>query len=162
MCLAWPSIGSLSHSAIPFAIARFVVGVIVDAFDSHKRRAFPHVFQEVSVGVPSLTHSNSSSSIVFKPWMIRISASRPHVFPANVCRSRSDSSAMPVIDTLSAMGKIARFRFPLPEIISKNPFFSKPFQMWALANSFRSNSQLSEGHSGQISQRSHEISPINK
>lgn len=87
------SISTLLQSVSPAAIFWAVTFVIIFSFD---RKGGPqsinslwpssHIGEKCGIRVPSVANRDSSSSIIFPAWMLRIVASLSHAFPNKIFR----------------------------------------------------------------------------
>ena len=68
----------------PAAILRAVIAVVVDAFQRHPGRWFPHVGQEVPKVAPTFADGDAAAAIVAVPCGFWIRASLNHTFPSAI------------------------------------------------------------------------------
>ena len=87
-----PSVPHLLYCGCPAAVSRSVWPIIVDSVEGHPFRPRTHVFQEIhepSLSVPSVTDSDSPSSIVRVSGGFTISTTRTDLHPDLVFRDLS-------------------------------------------------------------------------
>lgn len=78
----------LFFSSGPTAVARFVVSVIVNSFQSQSARLCSHIGKKKDKRVPPIANRNAPTSVSFKPRNIWVSATRQHCSPNCVCGGR--------------------------------------------------------------------------
>jgi hypothetical protein len=81
-----PTIERLLRFCAPFAIAGFVVPVVIDPIKSHPMWRLAHVSKEVFEGQPPLTYRDASASVVSPSPMFWIEAAFFHAAPAIIGR----------------------------------------------------------------------------
>lgn len=77
-------VSSLLFHRCPTAIARFVVAVVVLAFNSHPSWTLTHVGKEVSEVSPSLADGDSPAAVMFERFAVWIAAPLNHRVPGHV------------------------------------------------------------------------------
>ena len=94
---AWhPSILGLLFWGCPFAVARLIVAVVVDAANRSAFRSFSHIGKKVFKEIPPFANRNSPASISKKLVIVRICGSLKHVQPASICSGGYSSRTMAV------------------------------------------------------------------
>lgn len=67
----------------PFAILRFIIAIIVNAFNGISSRTSPHIVKKSWKGIkPSIAYDYATSSIVFVMIAFQVCTSSDHVIPA--------------------------------------------------------------------------------
>lgn len=78
-------ISHLRAASCPATVARFVIPIVVDAFNRVSwRRPWPHIVKKCrEAGQPSLANSYASPSIIVEVFRLRVSASGLHANPSS-------------------------------------------------------------------------------
>jgi hypothetical protein len=133
----FPSIVGLCLLGSPYAISRFVVSVIIDAFNSVRWRwAFSHVSNKCCERIsPFVAYLNASTSVAGIFWVLRFVTSASHIAPrivfggmAHSVRASGVASVTPLFLNTTATTRVirgngfdARFEFPSTFAAGKDP-----------------------------------------
>ncbi len=82
-----PSVVALLKPTSPTAVARFVSSIVVNTFNGQTARTFSHILQEVHKGTPAITDSESSSAVIMKGRVVRISTTIKHCSPLPISKA---------------------------------------------------------------------------
>jgi hypothetical protein len=90
--MRFPSIPCLRFWIRPTAVLWRIIFVVIDAIKSHSLRTQAHVRKEIAEGIaPSVTNSNSSSSVQMISNIGRNEASTLHILPSAIFQASSQS-----------------------------------------------------------------------
>ena len=120
------SIIRLLASCRPTDIARFIVAVIVRKSIKRmvRRRTFPYICKEIFKFVPAFTNLDSTTAIMTKGFLVRISATIQHCLPVLIFGNSGKAVRQISVSGLIAAKTTAANYFSLAHCLAFNYFFS--------------------------------------
>lgn len=109
------SVTHLHSTSCPTAVVFKVPERVIDPFDFMQHGgSMPHVGEKVYERSPLVTDRNTSSSVVFKGFTIRLGCSTDHTLPANVLRTATGTTSMAMFSLVSFQTP-TRFSTSIPQ-----------------------------------------------
>lgn len=122
-----PAVGStvsgLIKPSCPTAITRLIITVVVFTVQRASSRCLSHIFKKsVKGGTPSVTHGDSSASIMFPVFSTLVRAPLNHVLPTSVRPGDVSASRVTVHNSMRSVSPKtpARLRFPGTQVTIPN------------------------------------------